>query len=115
MLQLRFRVVHPLCRVPSLFSRTISTRKMSPTLWSRNQYPPARRSDHVDVYNSEARGQVRVPDPYQWLERHTDETEEWITAQEKFARTYLDQNLDRQKLEDEIRSNTDYAKVARKT
>ena len=81
------------------------------TAWTRNQYPPTRRSDHVDVYKSETRGEVKVADPYQWLEAQSEETDKWTTAQEAFTRKYLDQNPDRQKLEDEIRTNTDFAKV----
>lgn len=79
--------------------------------WIPGRYPPARRSDHVDVYKSESKGEVRVHDPYQWLEHNTAETEAWTTAQEKFTRNFLDQNPDRQTLEDKIRENTDYAKV----
>lgn len=81
------------------------------TAWTPNAYPPARRSDHVDVYKSEAKGEVKVPNPYEWLEHNTEETENWTTAQEAFTREYLSKNTDRQILEDEIRKNTDYAKV----
>ena len=81
--------------------------------WVPNRYPPARRSDHVDVYKSEKHGEVRVHDPYQWLEQNTEETEQWTTAQEKFTRQYLDQNPERKDLEDQIRNNMDYAKVRR--
>jgi prolyl oligopeptidase len=97
-------------RLVALF-RAVSTQAMSPTPWTPNRYPPTRRSDHVDVYESEAHGQVRVPDPYQWLESNTEETEQWVTNQEAFTRTYLDQNPHRQRLEDQIRSNMNYAKV----
>jgi prolyl oligopeptidase len=83
------------------------------TPWTVNNYPSARQSDHVDVYKSKAKGEVRVSDPYQWLEHNTDETDKWTTAQEAFTREYLDKNPDRQILEDEIRKNTDYAKVPR--
>ncbi|KAH7926038.1 hypothetical protein BV22DRAFT_1128529 [Leucogyrophana mollusca] len=85
---------------------------MSPTPWTPNQYPPARRSDHVDVYKSEKHGEVRVSDPYQWLEEHSEETDKWTTAQDAFTRAYLDKNADRSKLENEIRANTDYAKFS---
>lgn len=84
---------------------------MTPTPWTPDQYPPARRSDHVDVYKSETQGQVRVADPYQWLEESTDETDAWTSAQDTFTRTYLDKNPDRARLEKEIRANTDYEKV----
>lgn len=85
--------------------------KMTPTPWTPNQYPPARRSDHVDVYKSKQQGQVRVADPYQWLEEHSDETNAWTSAQDDFTRTYLHKNPDRAKLEKEIMANTDYEKV----
>lgn len=81
------------------------------TPWTPNQYPRARRSDHVDVYKSEKQGDVRVSDPYQWLEEHAEETDQWTTAQDAFTRSYLDKNPARSKLEQEIRANTDYAKV----
>lgn len=81
------------------------------TAWTPNRYPTARRADHVDVYESEKHGEVRVVDPYQWLEKNTEETEQWVNAQEQFTRDFLDKNPDRQILEDEIRKNTDYARV----
>lgn len=83
---------------------------MSPTPWIPNQYPTARRSDRVDVYKSEKCGQVRVPDPYQWLEEQSEETDKWTTDQDKFTRAYLNKNQYRTKLETEIRANTDYEK-----
>lgn len=91
---------------------TTSVRAMpSLTPWAPTRYPPSRRSDHVDVYKSEAKGEVRVPDPYQWLEQNSKETEQWVDAQEAFTRAYLDQNPERQALEDEIRQNEKFAKV----
>ena len=84
---------------------------VSPTRWVPSTYPAARRSDHIDVYKSESKGEVRVHDPYQWLEHNTPETEEWTTAQEQYTRQYLDQNPERKDLEDQIRKNMDYAKV----
>ncbi|KAA1465945.1 prolyl oligopeptidase [Dentipellis sp. KUC8613] len=81
---------------------------MSPQAWVGGQYPSARRSDHIDVYKSEAKGEVKVHDPYAWLEHDTKETQDWVTAQEEYTRKYLDANPDRQKLEDEIRKSMDY-------
>ncbi|KAJ8502127.1 hypothetical protein ONZ51_g205 [Trametes cubensis] len=85
---------------------------VSPTRWVPSTYPAARRSDHIDVYKSESKGEVRVHDPYQWLEHNTPETEEWTTAQEQYTRQYLDQNPERKDLEDQIRKNMDYAKFS---
>ncbi|KAH9921497.1 prolyl oligopeptidase [Epithele typhae] len=73
-----------------------------PTAWAPNRYPPAHRSDHVDVYQSEKRGD--------WLEENSSDTDAWTTAQEAFTREYLDKNPERQELEDEIRNNLNYAK-----
>ncbi|TFY82919.1 hypothetical protein EWM64_g1087 [Hericium alpestre] len=85
---------------------------MSATPWVANQYPTARRSDHLDVYKSEKNGSVNVHDPYEWLEHNTPETEDWVTAQEAYTRKYLDANPDRQRLEDEIRKSSDYEKFS---
>lgn len=52
-----------------------------------------------------------MPDPYQWLEEDTHETDKWTSAQEAFTRAYLDKNTDRQHLEDAFRASMDYAKV----
>lgn len=82
------------------------------TPWNPNAYPSSRRSDHVDVYKSEKQGEVRVPDPYNWLEdSNSSETEAWVEEQEAFTRRYLDQNPNREALEQSIRANTDFEKV----
>lgn len=109
MLLLHLRVFHPTTRtrVFKIFTRAMSTP------WTPNQYPSARRSDHVDIYKSEKLGQVRVPDPYQWLEQNTEETDQWTATQDALTRSYLDKNPARSKLEQDIRTNTDYAKVRR--
>jgi prolyl oligopeptidase len=85
---------------------------MSSTPWAPNTYPPTRRSDHVDIYKSEARGEVKVPDPYNWLEDCSEETDKWTTAQQDIARSYLDKNVERKKLEDAFRKSTDYPKFS---
>ena len=84
---------------------------MPPTPWVPDSYPPAHRSDHVDVYQSASRGEVRVSDPYQWLEETSGEVKQWTTAQTTFTQAYLDKNPYRQKLEDKFLASKDYAKV----
>ena len=84
---------------------------MTPTPWAPDSYPPTRRSDHVDVYQSASKGEVQVPDPYQWLEETTNEVDEWTTAQTAFTEAYLNKSPDRQKLEDKFLASKDYAKV----
>lgn len=81
------------------------------TPWIPNSYPRTRRSDHVDIYKSATRGQVRVPDPYNWLEEYSDETSKWASVQESFTRSYLDKNPDRQRLETLFQEVNNYAKV----
>ncbi|KAG6888631.1 hypothetical protein C0995_006875 [Termitomyces sp. Mi166 len=98
-----------------MLSRLTSTVTIAPTPWTPNTYPPTRRSDHVDIYKSALKGEVRVPDPYEWLEEYSDETDKWTTSQEIFTRAYLDKNSDRQRLEDVFRSNMDYAKFSAPT
>lgn len=107
---LRTHKPHPYRALRLNFTRTLSSAMA--TAWTPNTYPPARRSDHTDVYKSESKGEVRVHDPYEWLEHNTEETDRWLTAQEAFTRQHLDKNTDRQNLENEIRKNTDYAKVS---
>jgi prolyl oligopeptidase len=84
---------------------------MAATPWVKNRYPQARRSDHVDVYKSESKGQVNVPDPYNWLEQSSEETDRWVAAQGKFTADYLDSCSHRVRLEDAITEIMDYPKV----
>ncbi|KAH8092482.1 prolyl oligopeptidase [Cristinia sonorae] len=87
----------------------------APTPWTPNRYPATRRSDHVDVYKSEEKGEVSVPNPYNWLEQDSEETDKWVSAQEAFTREYLDQNPERVELEDAVRKSMDYAKFSAPT
>lgn len=82
-----------------------------PIRWTPGSYPKARRSDHVDTYQSATRGTVRVPDPYNWLEEHNTETDDWTSEQERYTRAFLDQIPDRDRLEQAFRASVDYAKV----
>lgn len=83
------------------------------TDWVANSYPQSRRSDHIDTYKSEKHGQVRVPDPYNWLEQNSQETDAWTTEQAGFTRKYLEQNPCREDLERQLRANFDYEKFSR--
>lgn len=53
---------------------------------SKMTYPETKRVDTVDVYFGQ-----QVPDPYRWLEDdNSTETVEWVKAQNKLTRSYLD-------------------------
>lgn len=55
---------------------------------SKMVYPETRRVDQIDEYHG-----VRVEDPYRWLEadvRESQEVAEWVAAQNKVARAFLD-------------------------
>ncbi len=56
--------------------------------------------------------EVKVSDPYVWLEKDGEEQERWLAAQEALARNFLDAHPDRIRLEKEIRASTDYEKVS---
>jgi prolyl oligopeptidase len=50
-----------------------------------NNYPPARKSDQVDDYHG-----VKVADPYRWLEElDSEETRNWVEAENKLSFGYL--------------------------
>lgn len=84
---------------------------MAPNAWIPNRYPQSRRSDHLDIYQSKAKGSVKVPDPYNWLEQNSKETTRWVEEQEKFTREYIHSSPYRKRIEADIRIVTDYARV----
>ncbi|TFK22910.1 prolyl oligopeptidase [Coprinopsis marcescibilis] len=83
---------------------------MSP--WVPNKYPETRRGDHVDIYKSTKDYEVKVPDPYRWLEGASEEINEWTSAQDDYTRKYIDDYPHRQELEDAFLANYDYAKFS---
>jgi Prolyl oligopeptidase, N-terminal beta-propeller domain len=95
-------------------SLSLGTRNMQihTSSWTPHGYPPTPRTNHIDLYKSEANGEVKVPDPYVWLEKDGEEREKWLVAQEALARDFLDAFPDRSRLEEEIRASTDYEKVS---
>lgn len=54
-------------------------------------YPESPRGDHVDVYTDAQGAEVRVPDPYRWLEDpDSPQTRAWVEAQNRVTGAYLD-------------------------
>ncbi|EJU06084.1 hypothetical protein DACRYDRAFT_19397 [Dacryopinax primogenitus] len=74
-------------------------------------YPSARRSTHVDIYKSVAKGEVRVPDPYNWLEENSKETEEWVEKQVEFTGKFIQQGP-REQLYKAIKENFNYPRFS---
>lgn len=93
-------------------SRTFlsSSFKMAPpTPWTPGQYPPVRRADNVETFRSATQGEVKVPDPYQWLhDPDSEETKEFVKTQGDFTRKYLDQYADRKAYTEELKKNWNY-------
>lgn len=86
----------------------MSSGKPSPTPWKPGLYPPARRDDHVDVYKSAKHGEVKVHDPYVWLETPNDEQRTWINDQVAMTNEYLDRIPERSKLKDILMQNINF-------
>jgi prolyl oligopeptidase len=47
-------------------------------------YPDTKKVDHIENYHGK-----QIPDPYRWLETHTDEVDQWIKAQNEVTQEYL--------------------------
>ena len=75
---------------------------------SEIEYPVTRKGDVVDEYFGS-----KIPDPYRWLEDdRSDETGEWIRAQNAVTFEYLNQIPYRTKLRDRLKKLWDYEKVS---
>ena len=79
--------------------------------WQPDTYPTTRRTEYVDIYESELEGQVHVPDPYNWLEYDTEETSRWVAEQAAYTEEYLKKYPHRKRLERDLEGNLDYEKV----
>ena len=76
-----------------------------------NPPPPTRRDDVVDDYHG-----VHVPDPYRWLEdQNSPETRAWVSAQDSYTRSILDELPDRDAIRRRLRElmNVDVIGVPR--
>ncbi len=70
-------------------------------------YPQTKKVDTVDVYFDN-----EVPDPYRWLEDdRSEETANWVSAQNKVTFAYLNNISYRDKLKDRLRTLLDYERV----
>jgi prolyl oligopeptidase len=80
-----------------------NTADKSPEEKSMN-YPPTRRCDVVDDYHG-----IKVPDPYRWLEDgNSEETKQWIEAQNKVTFAYLKSIPARERIKERLAKLWDY-------
>lgn len=73
-------------------------------------YPETRRVDQVDEFHG-----VKVEDPYRWLEadvRESSEVADWVAAQNKVARAYLDAIPQRPAIARRLTELYDYARYS---
>jgi prolyl oligopeptidase len=70
-------------------------------------YPETNKIPHSDFYHG-----IEISDPYRWLEDDmSDETGEWVAAQNKVTSKFLNKIGFRKKLERRIKKLNDYEKV----
>ncbi len=73
---------------------------------SQIKYPEAKRVDQVDDYFG-----TKVADPYRWLEDdNSDETAEWVKAENKVTFGYLEKIPFRDKIKERLKKIWDYPK-----
>lgn len=86
------------------------------TPWDPNKtpYPPARRSDTVEYFQSAKAGKkVPVADPYDWLhDPDSQETKQFVQQQGEFTQQYLDQYKHKDQFTRELRKNWNYPRCA---
>jgi len=70
-------------------------------------YPETKKSDQTDIYHG-----IEVADPYRWLEdMDSEQTRQWIEAQNKMTFNYLDKIPSRDSLKEQIAEVWNYPKV----
>ena len=71
-------------------------------------YPATKKIDHVDTYHG-----VDVPDPYRWLEDdRSDETAEWVKAQNDVTFGFLDKISFKKNIKDRLKDLMDYERIS---
>ncbi|KYR00405.1 prolyl oligopeptidase [Tieghemostelium lacteum] len=54
-------------------------------------YPKANRDETYETYKSSKNGEVKIEDPYRWLETPTsEETKQWVNQENTVTRSFLD-------------------------
>lgn len=74
-------------------------------------YPETRKGDVVDTYFGQ-----EVPDPYRWLEDDmSEETAEWVAAQNEVTFDFLEQITFRDQIREQLRQDWNYARESAPT
>ncbi|MEZ4884771.1 MAG: CpcT/CpeT family chromophore lyase [Chitinophagales bacterium] len=72
------------------------------------KYPKAKREDVVDNYHGE-----KIKDPYRWLEdENSEETKEWVKAQNELTRKYMNNVPFRQRIEGRLKELWQFPKYS---
>lgn len=82
---------------------------------SKRPFPEARRDNTVDTYESQKDGEVKIADPFRWLEQppsQSAETKQWVEAQADFAQAYIQEYKPREDLKKRIEENFSYARFS---
>src|SRR5690349_24063872 len=97
-----FMLLNPLTRFTALVCLFATAIFMTKTY----EYPPARKSDQVDVYHG-----IRVADPYRWLEDlDSEETRQWVEAENKLTFSYLNAIPERTTIRERLTKLWDFEK-----
>jgi prolyl oligopeptidase len=96
-------------RLASLVALAVAFASLTtPATAQRLQYPDTKRVDHADTYFGET-----VADPYRWLEDDkSDETAQWVEAENKVTFSYLEQIPYRQQVKARLEKLFNYAKYS---
>jgi prolyl oligopeptidase len=72
------------------------------------EYPVTKKVDTIDVYYG-----TKVPDPYRWLEDdNSEETAEWVKAQNEVTFSYLEKIPYREKIKERLTDIWNYARYS---
>ncbi|KIO19472.1 hypothetical protein M407DRAFT_222802 [Tulasnella calospora MUT 4182] len=75
------------------------------------RYPTTRRTEHLDTYRTND-GEVKVPDPYDWLEQENEERRSWLDQQGELTENLIGMCKYQQNLELELTKNWDFSRFS---
>ncbi|KIO29452.1 hypothetical protein M407DRAFT_70380 [Tulasnella calospora MUT 4182] len=75
------------------------------------KYPKSRRTDHFDTYENK-NGEVKVLDPYNWLESETQERSSWLDEQADLTQRFIEKFGHRENIKTELTKNWDFCRFS---